>query len=186
MSEGFATYSAELWVEHSAGDSAFQAGMAEIRAEIAASPVTRARPVIDTAQADLMKLLNTNSYQKGGWVLHMLRMELGDSAFFGGVLGVAGVQISIEDETNVIDSSLFYRTIEADVSMNEGVNECIGVTIGPYLASVAARHGDALMELGILYAPDYVINAGGLINVYGEISGWSADRAMRFSSAARL
>lgn len=85
LSEGFATYGAELWVEHSAGDSAFQAGMAEIRAEIAASPVTRARPVIDTAQADLMKLLNTNSYQKGGWVLHMLRSTVGDSAFFRGV-----------------------------------------------------------------------------------------------------
>lgn len=41
------------------------------------------------------------------------------------------------------------------------------------------RHGDALHERGILYAPDYVINAGGLINVYGELSGWTADRAKR-------
>lgn len=41
------------------------------------------------------------------------------------------------------------------------------------------RHGDVLHERGILYAPDYVINAGGLINVYGELHGWSAERAMR-------
>jgi leucine dehydrogenase len=41
------------------------------------------------------------------------------------------------------------------------------------------RHGDVLHEKGILYAPDYVINAGGLINVYGELHGWSAERAMR-------
>jgi leucine dehydrogenase len=41
------------------------------------------------------------------------------------------------------------------------------------------RHGDMLEERGILYAPDYVINAGGLINVYGELSGWSPDRAKR-------
>ncbi len=41
------------------------------------------------------------------------------------------------------------------------------------------RHGDVLEERGILYAPDYVINAGGLINVYGELSGWSPDRAKR-------
>lgn len=41
------------------------------------------------------------------------------------------------------------------------------------------RHGDLLHERGILYAPDYVINAGGLINVYGELSHWSADRSMR-------
>jgi leucine dehydrogenase len=41
------------------------------------------------------------------------------------------------------------------------------------------RHGDELHRRGILYAPDYVINAGGLINVYGELNGWSADRAKR-------
>ncbi|MDR0786815.1 MAG: leucine dehydrogenase [Gemmatimonadota bacterium] len=41
------------------------------------------------------------------------------------------------------------------------------------------RHGVALHERGVLYAPDYVINAGGLINVYGEIQGWTQDQAMR-------
>jgi leucine dehydrogenase len=41
------------------------------------------------------------------------------------------------------------------------------------------RHGDTLEERGILYAPDYVINAGGLINVYGELSEWTPDRAKR-------
>ncbi|HWK89471.1 MAG TPA: Glu/Leu/Phe/Val dehydrogenase [Longimicrobium sp.] len=40
------------------------------------------------------------------------------------------------------------------------------------------RHGDELHRRGILYAPDYVINAGGLINVYGELEGWTAERAM--------
>jgi len=42
-----------------------------------------------------------------------------------------------------------------------------------------ARHGDELVRRGILYAPDYVINAGGLINVYGELNGWSPDRSKR-------
>ncbi|MGH7530945.1 MAG: Glu/Leu/Phe/Val family dehydrogenase [Gemmatimonadales bacterium] len=39
------------------------------------------------------------------------------------------------------------------------------------------RHGDALEERGILYAPDYVINGGGLINVNAELNGWSLERA---------
>ncbi len=39
------------------------------------------------------------------------------------------------------------------------------------------RHGDMLEEKGILYAPDYVSNAGGVINVYGEVKGWDAQRA---------
>jgi len=40
------------------------------------------------------------------------------------------------------------------------------------------RHGDVLQAKGILYAPDYVANAGGVINVYGEVVGWDAQRAL--------
>ncbi|WP_258110000.1 Glu/Leu/Phe/Val dehydrogenase dimerization domain-containing protein [Alicyclobacillus sp. SP_1] len=42
-----------------------------------------------------------------------------------------------------------------------------------------ARHGDWLHSHGILYAPDYVINSGGLINVADELEGYQADRAMK-------
>lgn len=46
----------------------------------------------------------------------------------------------------------------------------------------AARHGEALQEAGILYAPDFVVNAGGLINVYNELGGnYSRDRALRMT-----
>jgi len=41
------------------------------------------------------------------------------------------------------------------------------------------RHGDELHRRGILYAPDYVINAGGLINVCGELNEWTPERSMR-------
>ena len=40
------------------------------------------------------------------------------------------------------------------------------------------RHGIALESRGILYAPDYVANAGGVINVYGEVEGWDAQHAL--------
>ncbi len=40
------------------------------------------------------------------------------------------------------------------------------------------RHGRLLHERGILYAPDYVINAGGLINVANEIEGYDKDKAL--------
>jgi leucine dehydrogenase len=39
------------------------------------------------------------------------------------------------------------------------------------------RHGDALEQKGITYAPDYVINGGGLINVNAELNGWTMERA---------
>ena len=41
------------------------------------------------------------------------------------------------------------------------------------------KHGDALEKKHILYAPDYVANAGGVINVYGELAGWTSARALR-------
>src|SRR3954468_22305159 len=41
------------------------------------------------------------------------------------------------------------------------------------------RHGDALEERNILYAPDYVANAGGVINVYSELAGWTPARSFR-------
>ena len=40
------------------------------------------------------------------------------------------------------------------------------------------RHGDELEQRGMLYAPDYVINGGGVINVYGELHRWPAERAL--------
>ena len=40
------------------------------------------------------------------------------------------------------------------------------------------RDSRALAERGILYAPDFVINAGGLINVYNELNGYNRDRAL--------
>jgi len=85
LSEGFATYFQQLWVERFGGDSAFRQELRRTRDEIVKAPEVASRPVIDTTQTDLMALLNTNSYQKGGWTLHMLRALVGDSAFFRGL-----------------------------------------------------------------------------------------------------
>lgn len=41
------------------------------------------------------------------------------------------------------------------------------------------RHGDSLETRDILYAPDYVANAGGVINVYSELAGWDTTRSLR-------
>ncbi len=85
LSEGFATYFAALYTHKAFGDSAFRAELDEMRGSILGAKVVTERPVIDSTQTDLLALLNANSYQKGGFVLHMLRREVGDSAFFRGV-----------------------------------------------------------------------------------------------------
>ncbi len=87
LSEGFATYFAELWAEHSHGRDTLVAHMRAMQARLLTEGVVAERPVIDTTAADVLSLLNANSYQKGGYVLHMARRLLGDSAFFRGVRG---------------------------------------------------------------------------------------------------
>jgi leucine dehydrogenase len=49
------------------------------------------------------------------------------------------------------------------------------------------RHGDALKRRGILYAPDYVVNAGGLINVFCELdaAGYDEARSLRMAEKIR-
>lgn len=41
------------------------------------------------------------------------------------------------------------------------------------------RHGDLLHEKGIVYAPDYVINSGGVINVSDELQGYNRERVFK-------
>ena len=56
----------------------------------------------------------------------------------------------------------------------------VGVVAGSANNVLAeSRHGDELHARGILYAPDYVINAGGLMSVYGELQNWNRERVMR-------
>jgi len=42
-------------------------------------------------------------------------------------------------------------------------------------------HGQMLLDKGILFAPDYVINAGGIINCYSELMGFSKKRTMQLT-----
>jgi aminopeptidase N len=85
LSEGFATYFTALWVEHAQGADALAAHMTRMRAEVLNAPITRQKPIVDEQLNDVSRVLNSNVYQKAGFVLHMLRREIGDSAFFGGI-----------------------------------------------------------------------------------------------------
>jgi aminopeptidase N len=80
LSEGFATYLTDLYIEQKYGVDSFQKRLQEERAEAIAFVKKSGRPVVDSV-SEYMDLLNANSYQKGAWVLHMLRNEVGDSSF---------------------------------------------------------------------------------------------------------
>jgi aminopeptidase N len=84
LSEGFATYMTILYMENKYGKDTAIAMLKEDREQVINFARTSNRPVVDHTK-DYMELLNANSYQKGGWVLHMLRQELGDSLFWKGI-----------------------------------------------------------------------------------------------------
>ena len=85
LSEGFATYFAGLFVQRYEGEEAFQQYMKNGAATVFTYEKKSRTPIFDRDTADLLDLLNPNSYQKGSWVLHMLRSNLGDKAFFHGI-----------------------------------------------------------------------------------------------------
>jgi aminopeptidase N len=85
LSEGFATYFANLYLEYAYGHDRLVDEQKTDRMQVIQYFNENPAPVVDTTVRDLNLILNTNTYQKGGWVLHMLRHQLGDLAFWKGV-----------------------------------------------------------------------------------------------------
>ncbi|HKL89134.1 MAG TPA: M1 family metallopeptidase [Salinibacter sp.] len=86
LSEGFATYLTALYLEHARGPAALTKFMSDARQTVAQfhaeNPDT---PLVDTTFSDPNQLLTSNPYQKGAWVLHMLRHEVGTATFWDGL-----------------------------------------------------------------------------------------------------
>lgn len=90
-----------------------------------------------------------------------------------------GAQPVAADDIAAVDCDVFAPCAMGAVINDASVKRlrCKIVAGGANNQLAEARHGDMLRELGILYAPDYVANAGGLINVFVELEGYSSDRA---------
>ncbi len=85
LSEGFATYFAILYQESVYGDEKRKEELALDRKQIIDYYQKNPSPIVDPSIKDPLKVLSTNTYQKGGWVLHMLRHTLGDETFWKGI-----------------------------------------------------------------------------------------------------
>jgi len=107
LSEGFATYMTILYFEEKYGRDTALAMLREDRDQVIDFTKRKSRPVVDTSVTNYMELLNANSYQKGGWVLHMLRHQLGDEVFWKGIrtyyAKYAGKNASSDDLRKVLE-----------------------------------------------------------------------------------
>ncbi|MBC7903109.1 MAG: M1 family metallopeptidase [Gemmatimonadaceae bacterium] len=107
LSEGFATYMTHLYLEEKYGPDSLKKRMADDRQKVIDFESKTKTPVVTTTVTNnFMQLLNPNSYEKGGWVLHMLRRKIGDEKFWKGIRNYyaefAGRNASTEDFVRVM------------------------------------------------------------------------------------
>ena len=110
LSEGFATYMTHLYLENKYGPDTLQKRLLEDREKVIAFSKKKNAPVVDTSViSNFLQLLNANSYQKGGWILHMLRRKLGDGVFWQGIRNYyaqyAGKNASTDDFRKVMEAA---------------------------------------------------------------------------------
>ncbi|MCB0494456.1 MAG: M1 family peptidase, partial [Cyclobacteriaceae bacterium] len=86
LSEGFATYFTLLFIEHEYGHDAFMKGLASSKKSVDAfyekNPDYR---IVHDNLSDMSKVTSSHTYQKGSWILHMLRGVVGTDNFWKGI-----------------------------------------------------------------------------------------------------
>jgi aminopeptidase N len=86
LSEGFATYFTLLFIEHAYGQDAFQSGLADSKKRVnafhAKNPTYR---IVHDNLSDMDQVTSSQTYQKGSWILHMLRGVVGTENFWKGI-----------------------------------------------------------------------------------------------------
>jgi leucine dehydrogenase len=92
-----------------------------------------------------------------------------------------GVETTPIETVHTLDVDIFAPCALGAVINDDTISELRCRIIAGSANNQLAReqHGEKLRDLGILYAPDFVINAGGLINVEDELRGYDVDRAMK-------
>jgi len=120
LSEGFATEMTHLYLENKYGPDTLKTRLKSDREIVVDFARQRFTPIVDSSEkVNFLKLLNRNSYEKGGWVLHMLRRKLGDATFWKGIQRYYGAYAGrnantddlrkIMEEVSGADLNLFFK-----------------------------------------------------------------------------
>jgi aminopeptidase N len=87
LSEGIATWLTDWYAEQTHGPAILRERMADNRRRVIEYSRKRLVPVVDYHTENYTDLLNPNSYQKGSWILHMLRRKIGEETLVGALAG---------------------------------------------------------------------------------------------------
>jgi aminopeptidase N len=106
LNEGFASYAEALWDEHSKGPDEYALNMYQKSRGAMAS---NSRPVVDRHYPTPDTMFDGRSYPKGAWILHMLRQQLGDEAFWNSIQ-----RYGTEHRFQSAETTDFRRTVERE------------------------------------------------------------------------
>jgi aminopeptidase N len=156
LSEGFATYLTAVYQEKTYGKEKLDETMKSARDRVTGFFLESPKPVVDTTITDLMTLLNANSYQKGAWVLHMLRRELGDNLFW------KGMRLYYENYRNKNALTIDFQMVMEKVSkksLGKFFNQWLFVAGQPDLKITASSvKGKGFTDLIIEQTQDYLFS----------------------------
>lgn len=137
LNEGWATYAEDLWIEKQKGYDAYISHMRGQRARLVGGNNPRAPEAtamvtntIGDPDAEFTKA--DNPYSKGGFLLHTLRMRLGDEAFFNGVRSYL--------------NNFKFRTATTDDFRTE-LEKASGLDLKPYFEQWMMRPGFAKLDV---------------------------------------
>lgn len=92
-----------------------------------------------------------------------------------------GGEVVTPDEIYGLDVDIFTPCALGGVVNDDTIDQfkCAVIAGGANnILDIEDKHGQMLLDKGIIYAPDYVINAGGIINISSELEGYNRDQAM--------
>lgn len=101
--------------------------------------------------------------------VHQIGAKYGAKIFTGDDLYAADVDIYAPCALGATINDATIDKIKAKIIAGAANNQLANESI----------HGQLLKDKGILYAPDFLINAGGVINVYSELVNWSREQVMQ-------
>jgi aminopeptidase N len=136
LNEGFASYAEALWDEHAKGPDAYAYNMFR-KAEGAISG-GKSRPVVDRHYPNPGSMFDGRSYPKGAWLLHMLRKQIGDEAFWKSI-----ERYGTTHRFQSAETTDFRRTVERET----------GLDLERFFYDWAERPGSPTLDITTEYLP---------------------------------
>jgi len=187
LSEGFATYMTNVYLENKYGADTLKKRLTRDRSTVIRFEKRRFTPVVDTTHTtDYTTLLNRNAYEKGGWVLHMLRRKLGDDAFWKGIRAYyaqyGGSNANTDDLQKVMETA---SGQSLDVFFKQWLHTAGHPQLGITWKYDAAKQA---VELNIVQKQDYLYDFPLEITIAGQlhtISIKDINTAVRFPATTK-